>query len=137
MKKFMIAIALLLFAGVTYGQKLQKGAMLSAHILEINLMPDVTLDQYLDFLEKTWIPAFEKQFPGLELFLMKGLNREAENTFGLLFYYPSKETFNKYWNDDGSYTELGTAGLNNLESVFQEGTKYTEYNPDISDWIIR
>jgi hypothetical protein len=137
MKKLFIITALILLAGVAYGQTLEKGAMLSAHMLVINLKPDVTLDQYLDFVEKTWIPEWEKQFPGLELFLMKGLNRETESTYSLLFYYASKEVFNKYWNDDGSATDLGNAGVTNLEPVYLEGDKFTPYNPEISDWIIK
>jgi hypothetical protein len=106
-------------------------------MLVINLTPGVTLDQYLDFVEKTWIPEWEKQFPGLELFLMKGLNRETETTYSLLFYYASKEVFNKYWNDDGSATDLGDAGITNMEPVILEGAKFTEYTPGISDWIIK
>jgi len=97
-----------LFIGVAFGQTVQKGSIVGVHTSTVTLNSGVTLDQYLDFYTNRFIPEFEKHFPGVKLFLVKGLNREVKGEYGSIFIVESKKVYNKYWNDDGSYTDVIT-----------------------------
>ena len=50
MKKLLLLIVLGLVATVAFGQALQKGNLLRIHYLTVDLDPDVTMNQYLDFV---------------------------------------------------------------------------------------
>ncbi len=51
MRRLILTTALVLLAGITFGQTLKKGVILGVHHMTITLEPDVTMDQYLDFLK--------------------------------------------------------------------------------------
>ena len=51
MKKLVFLVALVLMAGVAFGQTIQKGSVFGAYALEIKLDPDVTMNQFLDFVQ--------------------------------------------------------------------------------------
>ena len=53
MKKIIVVAALILFTGITFGQKLKKGNVIGTHVVTIELNPGVTMDQFLDFQLKT------------------------------------------------------------------------------------
>ncbi len=72
MKKLIIAAAFLLFTCVAYGQTVQKGSVVGVHTSTVTLNSGVTLDQYMDYFTNRFIPEFEKNFPGIKLFLVKG-----------------------------------------------------------------
>ena len=88
MKKLIFAAALILLAGVAYGQHLQKGVILGVHNVTITLKPDVTMDQYLDAYKKT-LSDSEKMFDGWKGFLVKGNKGENVNEYGLVWYIES------------------------------------------------
>ena len=139
MKKLIIAATIILLAGVAVGQTLQKGNTVSVHSLTITLEPDVTMAQYVDIINKS-IPEWEKALPGLELFLMKGLNKENENTYALIFLYESLKDFNKYWNSDGTFNALTSEGgkaWKNFQLVLDEMHKWGSFDAEISDWVIQ
>ena len=53
MKKLIIAVAFILFAGVAFGQTLQKGSVLALRTDAPTLNPGVTMDQYEEFMINT------------------------------------------------------------------------------------
>ena len=57
MKKLVFTLLLLtpLFLTPTFGQGLSKGNLLGIHTMKINLDPDVTMNQYKDFLLSTLV----------------------------------------------------------------------------------
>ena len=64
MKKLMLFMAICLFAGVSFGQTIRNGAILEFHHFALHLDPDVTMNQYLDFLANVYIPAVEELMEG-------------------------------------------------------------------------
>ena len=137
MKKLIIAAALILFAGVAFGQTLQKGSFIGLHTFSITLNSGVTLDQYNDFVKNKFIPEFEKNFPGIKVYQMKGLNREVKDENALIIFTESKKVFNKYWNDDGSNTDVTEAAYAKLQPIIEEMNKLATYTAVITDWIIQ
>lgn len=137
MKKLIIAAAFILCTGVAFGQMVQKGSVIGVHTSTVNLNEGVTLDQYLDYFSNTFIPEFEKHFPGIKLYLVKGLNREVKDEYGKIFIIESKEVYNKYWNDDGSYTEATLAIVEKVQPLLDEGNKLGTTDDVIADWVIQ
>ena len=137
MRKFIFATVLLLSAGTAFGQAPEKNAVISIHTLAIALNDGVTMDQYLDFMVDTFIPAYEKTF-SCDAQLVKGLNRAIENRIGVLITFPSKEHWNTFWNDDGSSTETGQAKLEKFAPVMDKmnalGTTSSE---NVVDWVLQ
>jgi hypothetical protein len=137
MKKAFFTSAFLLLAGVVFGQTFQKGGVLSVHHMDPVLDPDVTMNQYLDYIHNQLIPAYEKLFPGVQVYVMTGLNRENKDDHGLGFLWDSKENFNRYWNDDGSPTEECEKTMKELQPVLDKFTKLGSSNSTIGDWLIQ
>ena len=137
MRKLLLITALVLFAGIACGQTVQKGSVVGVHTSTVTLNQGVTLDQYLDYFSNTFIPEFEKHFPGVKLFLVKGLNREVKDAYGKIFIIESKEVYNKYWNDDGSNTEVTAAIAEKVQPLLDEGNKLGTTDDVIADWVIQ
>jgi len=137
MKKLIIAAAFFLFTGVAFGQTVQKGSVVGVHTSTVTLNSGVTLDQYLDYFTNRFIPEFEKNFPGVKLFLVKGLNREVKGEYGKIFIIESKKVFNKYWNDDGSYTDVTAAIVEKVQPLIDEGNKLGTSTDVITDWVVQ
>ena len=61
MKKLFIITALLLFAGLAFGQTLQKGSLIGVHLVKVELKTGTTMDQYIKFFNENTKPAWKKQ----------------------------------------------------------------------------
>ena len=72
MRKLLVITALLLFAGVAFGQTLTKGSVIGVHNYNITLQPDVTMNQFMEFWTNNVIPEFEKVWPGGKDLVMMG-----------------------------------------------------------------
>ena len=84
MRKLFVITALLLFAGIAFGQTLNKGSMIGVHPMTITLESGVTMDQFLDFFTNKWIPEVEKLFDGWKGIIVKGNKGEHVNEYGLV-----------------------------------------------------
>jgi len=107
MKKLLVITALLLFAGIAFGQTLNKGSIIAVHNYDIIFQPDVTSNQFLEFMEKTYIPNFEKAFPGTTLFSLMGDRGALVNKYGGMIIFDSIELRDKYYpiaDDEGEGT---------------------------------
>lgn len=104
--------------------------------MTINLDPDVTMNQYLDFFVNKYIPEFEKNFPGAKLYIAKGVSGENKNSFGLIYLADSGEVKDKFVNKDGTLTELGTSSFEKLQPTTDELEKLGTYTSTTTDWVI-
>jgi len=136
MKKILVITALLLFAGIAFGQTLQKGSVIGLHTETLKLNSGVTIDQYLDFLNNKFVPEFEKHYPGLNVYIVKGLNREVKDEYAFIIFAESKKIYNTYWNDDGSNTDKAVAASEKLQPLVEEWNKLISIDV-ITDWVIQ
>ena len=137
MKKLIVVTALILFTGVTFGQTLQKGNLVGMHILTINLDPDVTMNQFLDFFSSKVIPEIEESFPGWKAYLVKGIRGENANSFGLIYVIESEEDRNKYYNEDGSQNELGNSIVEKVQPILTELNQLGTWTSKYTDWLVQ
>jgi ABC-type glycerol-3-phosphate transport system substrate-binding protein len=79
-----------LLAGFTLtpisAQTMKKGALISISTYTSILNPDVTMNQFLDFYMNKYIPEFEKNYPGIKLYVLTGDRGEKKNQFGYISF---------------------------------------------------
>ena len=136
-KLILITAALLLVAGTTFGQTLQKGNLIGTHVTTVDLKPDVTMEQWQEFYISKVIPEIEKHYTGWKFYLTKGIRGENENSIGSIVVIKSEEHRDKYYNEDGSLNELGIAIQEKLKPVIEELEKLGTYTFTYTDWIIQ
>ena len=134
MKKLIIAAAFILIAGMSYGQTLQKGGMVSVHEWSITLNTGVTMDQFLEHWTKNMLPVVNKAMPEMKAYIVKDL--DLENNYAGLYYWNSLEDMGKYYNEDGSPTELGEAAHGKMMPLIEELSKFGEFTWDQKNWLI-
>ena len=137
MKNLILTTALMTVMGVTYGQSLQKGNLIGVHNLTVNLDPDVTMNQYKEFFANKVQAEWEKHFTGVKVFLLEGVRGEGENGLGIVWVFETEGDRDKYFNDDGSNTELGTATFEKLQPVTEEWQKLGTWTSTYTDWVVQ
>ena len=136
MKKSLL-IGLVLISGCTFGQTLQKGNLIGMHVLTINLEPDVTMKQFLDFYASRAIPQIETNFPGWKAYLVKGIRGENENKFGVIYVIDSEEDRDLLYNEDGSNSELGKSIMEKIQPVIDQSNQLASWTSVYTDWIVQ
>ena len=136
MKKLVIITALVLFAGVAFGQTFKKGGTIGIHEWTLKLNPDVTMNQFLELWENTAVPAMKKIIPEQTPFLLKGIGANNKFEYAGLYYYNSIEDVRKYWKEDGTPTEKGAAAMVSYGPLLEEISKLGEFTYTVKDWII-
>lgn len=137
MKKLFLIVAVILIAGITYGQNLQKGNLVGTHTLTVSLNAGVTMEKYMEFYKTKVIPEMEKNMPNCKVYLVKGIRGENINNFGAIFVIKSAQDRDKYYNADGSDTELGKSLNMKLKPVLDELAKLGTYTSKYTDWIVQ
>lgn len=89
-------MALILITGLTFGQTIKKGAVVAVSSYEFTLNPDVTMNQFLNFYLNKYIPEFEKNYPGMKMYLLWGDRGEKKNMMGDLLVCESVAVRDKY-----------------------------------------
>jgi hypothetical protein len=137
MKKLFVIAALFLLTGAVYGQNLKKGNTLGQHVFTLTLNPDVTMDQYLNFCKTKFIPEYEKNFPGLKMYIVKGIKGECLNCDGMILVWKTKADLEKYWSKEGA-TELTKAANAKMKPLFDELGKLAKSTGDkYTDWEVQ
>ena len=131
MKKLFIAVAFILFAGVAFGQTLQKGSVLALRTDAPTLNPGVTMNQYEDFMINKFAPEFEKNFPGIKVFLLKGDRGEHKDGYAILIFVESAEDRDNIFGAEDA--ELH----GKLIPLMEELGKFATFSNNYTDWVIQ
>ena len=137
MKKIFVLVALLLFSGFTFSQTLEKGIVLGLHTSEIVLQPDVSYNQYKEFLLNKLFPKFEEAYKGdVKFYLIEGIKGENNNNFGWIFFFKSTETLNKWMGEKG---EINSDEFwETVSDVMEEQNKYVKvFETSFTDWVVQ
>ncbi|MFO7672063.1 MAG: hypothetical protein R6W31_20575 [Bacteroidales bacterium] len=137
MRKLLVITALLLFAGIAFGQTIQKGNLIGVHVLTVELKAGATMDQFVDFLDEKLKPAYEKAVPEVKVFMVKGKRGEQMNEIGMIMQFTDEAARNKYNNDDESPTELGIKIQEELAPMLTEMEKIGTWTSKYTDWIVQ
>jgi hypothetical protein len=135
MRKLLVITALILFAGIAFGQTLQKGAILYISNHTVELKPGVSLDQYMDAFLNKYIPEMEKLFPDTKSSIMKKGYGEMASDYMLVWFFPSEAVRDKYITPGFVIKDKAKA-----EKAFKLGEILDEYGADhgtgSNEWIV-
>ena len=142
MKRLFIIVALTALACTSYGQKLGKANLLSIKIMEIQLVEGKSLEEFKAFYLSDVIPACEKAFEGLKIYMLKSVRGEYKNELAVIWIFESEAARNKYFNDDasaGNFTDLGKETMERLKGIRQEmNSNYGRWTGnEQDDWIVQ
>lgn len=137
MKNLLIIAILGLAVFAANGQSLQKGNLVGMHVITLKLNPNFTDQQAMDLFINKYIPAAEENYPGVKVYLVKGIRGENENRIGEISVFESEALRDKYFNKDGSMTELGTAANKKVMEAMEEFNKMGTYTSVYTDWVIQ
>jgi hypothetical protein len=137
MRKVILTAAMIIFAGITFGQPLKKGNLICMHYMTFNLNPGVTMDQYKDFFVNKYIPESEKQFPGVKNYLLEGLSGKNEHEYTFMVIFDSEKEKEKYYNADGSATVLKKEADEKLKPIMEEFSKLGTMSAKYVGWVIQ
>jgi hypothetical protein len=137
MKKLFLLTALILLSGFTFGQGLQKGNLIGTHVLTVTLQPGVTMEKYLEYVNIKLIPEIEKNYTGWKAYIVKSIRGEIKNSFGLIYVIKSEKDRDKYYNSDGSYSELGNSVFEKLKPVMDGLGKLGTLTTTYTDWVVQ
>jgi hypothetical protein len=141
MKKLFFVSVLFLLTGMIFGQPIKKGQVVAIGSYEITLKPDVTLNQYIDFCLNKYIPAFEKNAPGVKVSLLWGDRGENKYKLGILLVFESVELRDKYYpkEDDTELSETQKALNEKMKDLDKEEIdKYVvAAKRTYTDWIVK
>jgi hypothetical protein len=137
MKKVILTAVIILLAGITLGQSLKKGNLLCMHYMTFNLNPDVTMNQCKDFFINKYIPESEKQFPGVKTYLLEDFRGKNEHEYIFVAIFESEKERDKYYNADGSPTELKNASDERLKPIMEEFSKLGTMSAKYAGWVVQ
>jgi hypothetical protein len=136
MKKLLIVTALVLFAGIAFGQTLTKGSVIAVHNYSITLLPDVTMNQFVEFWTNKMIPEFDKVWPGGNQLVMIGDRGKHKYGFATISYFESVEQRDKLYPAEGDPNDAAIP--EELVPIFEELGKYIlSYEDDYTDYVIQ
>ena len=119
-------------------QVLKKGAVLAIHTYSFILNPDVTLNQFNDFMINKYIPESDKNFPGTKTYLLISDRGEKKNQIGFLVYFENVQVRDKYYPTADKTSPEGDAANAKMKTITDEMMKYvTDYTQIYTDWIIK
>ena len=138
MRKLLVITVLLLFAGFSFGQKIEKGGVIGTHVwTTVKLKPGVTEEQYLEFIETKWKPVYEKHFEGVKMYFLRGIKGNEKGKLGHFYYFKDEATYNKYISPDGGLTEEGIVIWEKVQPVYEELLQLQEdWESEFTDWKI-
>jgi hypothetical protein len=83
------------------------------------------------------IPEMEKNMPNWKAYVLKGIRGENNNSIGLLYVIKSAQDRDKYYNADGTDSELGKTLNPKLQPVLDELGKLGTFTTKYTDWIVQ
>jgi hypothetical protein len=137
MKKLIIALAFLLFAGITYGQSIEKGNLIGLHLVSVDLKPGATIDQYIKFFNENTKPAWENYYAGMKIFMIKGIRGEQANELGFIVHFKNEADRDKFYKSDGSLSELGEKVSEKIVPANEALEKIGTWTSTYTDWIVQ
>ena len=97
------------------------------------------MQDYTNFYTSKAIPAYQKAFPGLKMYLVRSVRGQDSSSLGVIYMFESEAARNKYFNNDGSMTEAGMAASAQLTEMSKEFEKYevpSSASDKYNDWLV-
>jgi len=138
--KFLLLLVFLLGFSITRSnaQTLQKGTVLGIHTFSFTLNPDVTMNQFLDFMMNKYAPASDENFPGTKMYILSGDRGEKKNKMAVMNVFESVEVRDKYYPATDESSPEYDAAAAKMTAIQEELNKFViDYTRVYTDWVIK
>jgi hypothetical protein len=88
------------------------------------------------YIKTKVIPAYEKNYQ-MNCYLVKSIRGEFENCFGVIAVWQTEADRDKFYNKDGSNSDLGKAASEKMKPVYDELSKLGTATTKYTDWQIQ
>ena len=136
MKKLFLIAAVILIAGNTSCQPLQKGNFIGFHVLTVNLDPDVTMNQFYDLWKNKVVPEYEKNLE-CKFYSLKGIRGEYTNCIAGMLVWKTEADRDKFFNKEGGNTEAGKAAFAKIQPALDQLAKLGTSTSKYTDWLVQ
>lgn len=116
---------------------LSKDNLIGFHKLNVTLNNGYTMQDFENYFTKTLIPAYNSAFMGAKVHLIKGIKGKDLNSLGMLWIFESSEFVSKFWNSNGTSTDLNNSineGLNDINAGLSVIGSWTS---EFTDWTVQ
>ncbi len=139
MRYIFLAFVLLSIVHVTFGQSLQRDNLIGLHVIDVNLNPGVTMDEFKTFFANELIAEYEKHWLGLKGHLVQSVRGEYKDKFAIIWVFATEPTRDHYFNKDGTPNELEMEALDKVKPIEEElKNKYGSYTIKyMDDWVVQ
>lgn len=138
MKKLFFIAALVMLTGIVHCQILKKDVVIAVSTYAVTLQPGITMEQYVDFLMKKYIPEYEKNFPGSKMYILRGDRGEKKDQIGFMWYFESLKTRDKYYPNEFDFSDAAQLAWGRMDAISEEESKYAVNSSRIyTDWVIK
>jgi len=90
----------------------------------VTLRPDITMDQYLDFLKTKYVPEYDKYFPGSKMIIASPDSWKKENQYAYFLYFESPQEYDKYYPNGTEMSDEAKANWEKVKLAKQEESKF-------------
>ncbi|MFN2380144.1 MAG: DUF4440 domain-containing protein [Bacteroidales bacterium] len=116
---------------------IQSGNLFGLHHLKITLMDNVTPEEFERFYTEEYIPEFEKLFPGVKVYLIKGERGENKGNYGGLIYFRSLNERNYWIPEPDKMSEEGIEAMDKFQPIQDKADQmFSEETVSYTDWIV-
>jgi hypothetical protein len=138
MKKLFVIAVIVLLTGTVYSQILKKDVVIAVSTYTITLQPGVTMEQYVDFLMKKYIPEYEKNFPGSKMYVLHGDRGEKKDQIGFMWSFESVKVRDKYYPTESDFSDAAQLAWGKMDAISTEEGKYAVNSSRVfTDWVIK
>ena len=116
---------------------LSKDNLIGFHKLNVTLNNGYTMQDFENYFTETLIPAYNSSFMGAKVHLIKGIKGKDVNSLGMLWIFESSEFVSKFWNSNGTSTDLNNSineGLNDINAGLSVIGSWTS---EFTDWTVQ
>jgi hypothetical protein len=115
----------------------QNSPAVATHSITITLKPDVTVNQYIDFMNKKYIPEYEKNFPGSKMDASKNFITDKENQYFVRVIFESLKARDKYYMRGSGTSNKTKLAWGKMDLITSEASKYIWDSIRINnDWVV-
>ena len=111
------------------------GNIMAIHTEHYELAPGVTDDEYMEFFIGN-MPEYEKIFPDIVLIGLKGIRGDNEGCIGQLLLFESDKVRARYWEGEGTSTDLGIAAMDKMIPLVIQAEKMASSSTTYTDWLV-
>jgi hypothetical protein len=99
------------------------------------LKPEVKTDRFEKFMVEEYIPAFEKNFTGVQMILAKGNRGVKKDSYCVLLLFKSIEERNQWWPSDGISSDKAKAAAAQMKVQDDRLNMMINWE-SFTDWIV-